>query len=61
MSEYDGECPICFGIITDDSYLKTKCNHIFCNFCLFRTGQDLIMFWNYKIRPGQFLGPQNFR
>lgn len=31
------ECPICYDTIGKNNYIVTKCNHIFCNDCLFRS------------------------
>ena len=29
------ECPVCYDCIKSNNYIVTKCNHIFCNDCLF--------------------------
>lgn len=29
------ECPICYDCIESNNYIVTKCNHTFCNDCLF--------------------------
>ena len=31
------ECPICYDTIEKNNYIVTKCNHIFCNDCLFKS------------------------
>ena len=31
------ECPICYDKIGKNNYIVTKCNHIFCNDCLFKS------------------------
>ena len=31
------ECPICYQVIKDRDYIITKCNHKFCNNCLFNS------------------------
>lgn len=31
------ECPICYDSIEKNNYIVTKCNHIFCNDCLFKS------------------------
>ena len=35
--EVPKQCPICYENIKDNNYIVTKCNHIFCNDCLFKS------------------------
>jgi len=30
-------CPVCYENIQDKNYIVTKCNHVFCNDCLFQS------------------------
>lgn len=35
--EEENNCPICYDKIENNNYIVTKCNHTFCNDCLFKS------------------------
>lgn len=39
-NEQSLECPICYEKIENKNYIVTKCNHTFCNDCLFKSLTD---------------------